>query len=146
MADSPSFTHRHAGRSVKGAVIVAGVWALLASLWIFLDAAPWLVGILALFTLPALWDLIKNPAAGVTLTDTRLRWFTGPRDAVVAFSEIDHVRLDTRLDFSVRATVVLRSGRKIRLPFEATPPHRAFEDALTARGVTVKRFHFQLLQ
>ena len=65
---------------------------------------------------------------------------------MVAFSEIDHFRLDTRLDFSVRATVVLRSGRKIRLPFEATPPHQAFEDALTARGVTVKRFHFQLLQ
>ena len=140
------FTYRRAGRSTKGAVVVGAVWAVLAALWVFLDAAPWLVGILALCTLPALWDLIKNPSAGVTLTASRLRWFTGPRDARVALSEIDHVRLDTRLDFSVRATVVLRTGRKIRLPFEATPPHQPLEDALTARGVTVKRFHFQLLQ
>ena len=53
------------------------------------------------------------------------------RDALVALTEVDHIRLDTRLDFSVRASIVLPNGRKIRVPFEATPPHQAFEDALT---------------
>ena len=140
------YSYRRDGRSTRGAVVVGLVWTMLAGMFIFLDAAPLLVLILGLFTLPALWDLIRNPQAGVELSDAKLRWFTGPRDAEVALTEIDHVRLDTRLDFSVRASVILNTGRKIRLPFEATPPHQAFEAALTAQGVTVKRFHFQLLQ
>lgn len=126
--------------------ILIAVWAALLYLLIVLDAAPMIVAILAVFTLPALWDLVRNPLAGIDLSATHLRWFTGPRDAVIALSEIDHIRLDTRLDLSVRASIVLPSGRRIRMPFEATPPHQAFEDALTAQGVTVKRFHFQLLQ
>lgn len=127
-------------------VVLAAVWAVLVYLLIGLEAAPVVVAVLGVFTLPALWDLIRNPLAGVDLSATHLRWFTGPRDAVIALSEVDHIRLDTRLDFSVRASVVLPSGRKIRLPFESTPPHQAFEDALNLQGVTVKRFHFQLLQ
>jgi hypothetical protein len=47
---------------------------------------------------------------------------------------------------SVRATVVLKTGRKIKLPFEATPPHRALETALHARGITTERHHFTLIQ
>ncbi|WP_237267578.1 hypothetical protein [Sulfitobacter alexandrii] len=137
---------RREGRSLRGAAVLVAVWGALAALWIGLEAAPVLVAILGAFTLPALWDLVRNPLAGMDLTPTRLRWFTGPRDAHIALSEIDHLRLDTRLDFSVRATVVLSNGRKIRIPFEATPPHRSFETALVSQGVRVKRFHFQLLQ
>lgn len=142
----PVFTYRRAGRSRRGMVVLAAVWAVLLYLLIGLQAAPAVVAVLALFTLPALWDLIRNPLAGVDLDATRLRWFTGPRDAIIALSEVDHIRLDTRLDFSVRASVVLPSGRKIRIPFEATPPHETLETALATQGVTVKRFHFQLLQ
>ncbi|OAN79400.1 hypothetical protein A8B82_08315 [Sulfitobacter sp. EhC04] len=140
------FSYRRAGRSLRGMSTLAGVWAVLLYLLIALEAAPVVVAILAVFTLPALWDLIRNPLAGIDLSATHLRWFTGPRDALVALTEVDHIRLDTRLDFSVRASIVLPNGRKVRVPFEATPPHQAFEDALTAQGVSVKRFHFQLLQ
>ncbi len=56
------------------------------------------------------------------------------------------VLLDTRLDFSVRASVVLADGgRKIRLPYESTPPHKALEAALLARGIAVQRHHFSLI-
>lgn len=140
------FSYRRAGRSLRGMATLAGVWAVLLYLLIALEAAPVVVAILAVFTLPALCALIRNPLAGIDLSATHLRWFTGPRDALVALTEVDHIRLDTRLDFSVRASIILPNGRKIRVPFEATPPHQAFEDALTAQGVTVKRFHFQLLQ
>ncbi len=142
----PVFSYRRAGRSLRGMAILALVWAALLCLLIVFEAAPMVVAILAVFTLPALWDLIRNPLAGIELNATHLRWFTGPRDALIALAEVDHIRLDTRLDFSVRASIVLPNGRKIRMPFEATPPHQAFEEALTAQGVTVKRFHFQLLQ
>lgn len=140
------FTFARAGRSMAAMVVVGVVWAVLVAAWLWLDAAWWIVLGLGVFTLPALYDLALNPMAGLTLDDTELRWQSGARHVTLDLSEIDHMRLDTRLDFSVRATAMLRSGQKVRLPFEATPPHAAFETALEARGLRVKRYHFQLLQ
>ncbi len=142
----PELTYRAQGRSLRTGITVLGIWIALITLWIGLDAAPWIMAFLALFTLPALWDLITDPPSGLTLDATTLTWFTGKRRAIVQLDEIDQIRLDTRLDFSVRATLVLNTGRKIRLPFEATPPDQLFEDALTARGLKTRRTHFQLMQ
>ena len=144
MADPYRFIRQ--ARRPGTALAVAGTWAALLAARVFLDAASWLMALIALFTLPALWDLIRNPSAGLTLDTEALHWHSGQRSASVALDEIDHVRLDTRLDFSVRASVQLRSGRKIRLPFESTPPHLAFEAALQERGIKVQRHHFQLRQ
>lgn len=142
----PDLTYRSQGRSLRTGVTVLGVWLALITLWIGLDAATWIVAFLALFTLPALWDLVKDPPSGLTLNDTTLSWFTGKRRATVQLEEIDLIRLDTRLDFSVRVTLVLKTGTKIRLPFEATPPDQVLEDALNARGLKTRRTHFQLMQ
>lgn len=143
---SAAFTYQRQGRDRRTALVVIGIWTVLVSAWALIDMAWWLVLLLAAFTLPALWDHYANPLSGLVLDDNRIAWFSGKRRADVALEEIDHVRLDTRLDFSVRATLVLRTGAKIRLPFEATPPHEAFEEALKTRGITTKRFHFQLFQ
>jgi len=140
------FTFEHTARSPAAMIIIGGVWVALAVLWGWLDTAVWIVGFLALFTLPAVWDTWRDTSAGLTLDDNLLRWHAGRREAEVALEEIDHVRLDTRLDFSVRATVLLKTGRKLRLPFESTPPHQAFEDALHARDVKTQRHHFTLMQ
>ncbi|WP_370401835.1 hypothetical protein [Sulfitobacter sp. JB4-11] len=144
MADD--FIFEQDGRRSLVALVLGVVWAVLAAAWLWMEAALWIVALLGAFTLPALRDLIRNPSAGLTLTDRDLTWHTGRYEGALDLSEVQHMRLDTRLDFSVRATAVLKSGRKIRLPFEATPPHRAFETALEARGLRVKRFHFQLMQ
>ena len=136
---------QQARRPVTAVVVVLVLVALWAA-WVWLDAAGWLMLIFAAFTLPALRDLWRNPVAGLTLDDTSLRWHSGRYEGSVDLEELDHIRLDTRLDFSVRASAVLQTGRRVRLPFEVMPPHRAFEEALIARGVTVKRFHFQLRQ
>ncbi len=141
-----AFHYHHSARTVTAALVVSLVWLALFAAWVWLEAANWIILLLLLFTLPALIDLIRDPQAGLHLSDDTLRWHSGRRNADVPLSEIDHVRLDTRLDFSVRATVVLTMGRKIRLPFESTPPHQAFENALQARGIKTLRFHFQLLQ
>lgn len=143
---SAAFTFQRNGRNGKTALVIAAVWLILAGAWAFLDAALWLFGFLGLFTLPALWDLICDPSSGLNLTDATLAWHSGKRHGEVPLAEIDHIRLDTRLDFSVRATLVLHTGAKVRLPFEATPPHQAFEDALIARGLKTRRTHFQLMQ
>ena len=143
---APSFQFEQRARRPATLLTVLAVLTALWAAWVWLEAATGLVLLFAAFTLPAIVDLIRNPLAGLTLTAEALTWYSGRRTGSVSLTELDHVRLDTRLDFSVRATAVLDTGRKIRLPFEATPPHRQFEAALEAQGVTVKRFHFQLRQ
>tara|TARA_R110001632_G_scaffold154028_1_gene272094 strand:+ start:330 stop:764 length:435 start_codon:yes stop_codon:yes gene_type:complete len=140
------FRYSHQGRKPGTMIIVGSIWTVLLGAYIWLDAAPLLLGVLALFTLPALWDQIKAPTAGLTLTSTTLGWHSGIRTAQVAITEINQVQLDTRLDFSVRATVVLRSGRKLRIPYEATPPHQALEARLNANAIKTERHHFSLKQ
>ena len=140
------YAYERAGRTYGAALVVAAIWAALLAALIWLEAAAWIIIPLALFTIPAVIDLLRNPASGLQLTTSTLSWHSGRRHAEVQLSEIEHVRLDTRLDFSVRASVVLHTGRRIRLPFESTPPHQPFEDALLAQDIKVLRFHFQLFQ
>ena len=141
-----TFIFEQQARSRRTLVIVLGVWAVLIAAWVWLDAAWWIMAFLGAFTLPAVYDLIRNPKAGLRLDAQTLSWFSGRRQGALELSEIEHIRLNTRLDFSVRVTAVLTTGRKIRLPFESTPPHQTFENALLARGVKTQRHHFQLLQ
>jgi hypothetical protein len=139
-----SFTYT--ARSPAALVTVIAIWAALFAAWIWLDAAPWVLAIFGAFTLPAVFDLAANPSAGAELTDDTLSWHAGRATAEVALDRIQMVRLDTRLDFSVRATLVLTSGHKIKMPFQSTPPHVAFEQALIAAGLKVERHHFSLWQ
>ncbi|MBM1632456.1 hypothetical protein JQV27_06410 [Sulfitobacter mediterraneus] len=137
---------RRSARNRSTLITLAVIWLVLLAALLMLEAAWWIIAFLGAFTLPALWDLVRDTQSGLDLSETDLRWFTGRRSAEIALEDIDHMRLDTRLDFSVRATAVLKTGRKIRLPFECTPPHQDFEDALTAQGLKVRRTHFQLRQ
>jgi len=143
---SDDFRFHAQGRSLRTGVIVAVLWCGLMVLWLGLDAHPVIIGVLALFTLPACWDLIADPPSGLVLSSDSISWFSGKRHAKVALAEIDHVAMNTRLDFSVKVTLVLETGAKIRLPFEATPPDAAFEEALAQRAVKTRRTHFQLMQ
>ena len=143
--DAENFTYRHNGRNWSTLLAVTSVWFVLIAAVITVQASLWIVAALGAFTLPALWDLYRNPASGLSFTQDALTWFTGKRTGTIAWREIDRVRLDTRLDFSVRATAVLQSGRKIRLPYESTPPNEVLEAALNARGIRTERHHFSLI-
>ncbi|WP_264213039.1 hypothetical protein [Leisingera thetidis] len=135
-----SFARR--GRSAA-ALLASGGWlAALLVLWLVLDAALWLVILLALPVLPALLDLARNPLSGLTISGKRVEWFSGGLTGTADLGEIDRVRFDTRWDFSVRATLILRSGKRIRLPQEATPPHAEADAQFQARGIRTERHHF----
>jgi len=140
MAKEFEFT-RH-GRSPRTVAILIVIYGLLLSAVCLIDAAWWIMFGLALLTLPALWDLYRNPSAGVRLNDDRLNWHSGRRIGELELIEIDHMRFDTRWDFSVRVSAVLNAKKRVHLPFETVPPHREFEAALQARGIEVKRNHF----
>lgn len=137
--------YRHSGRNMPALITVVAVWFILIAAVLLLDAALWLMALIGAFTLPAIWELFRDTQAGLDMSDAGLAWFSGRRAGSLNWSEIERVRLDTRLDFSVRATAILNSGRKIRLPFECTPDHKLLEAALNARGIRTERHHFSLI-
>lgn len=136
------YDYTRQGRNRAALWIVPSVWLLLLTATLRLEASVWLMLLIGAFTLPALWELITNPASGLTMDAQSITWFTGNRSAELELSEIERFRLDTRLDLSVKATAILKSGRKIRLPYECTPPHQRFEAELNARGIRTERHHF----
>jgi hypothetical protein len=138
------FEFTRQGRSPRTVAILIALYTGLIGAIILIDAAWWLMTALALLSLPALWDLWRDPSAGVRLSADRLEWHTGRRRATLELQEIEHMRFDTRWDFSVRVTAVLQDGKQARLPYESLPPHRNFEKALVSKGVTVKRHHFKV--
>ncbi|MDR9483602.1 MAG: hypothetical protein RI566_00375 [Sediminimonas sp.] len=140
-----SLRHDARARRPRTVLVLLGVWAGLAALWWALDATWWIVAALALFTLPALWEVITDRRASLHLQDGNLHWRDGARGDSVALDALDHVRFDTRLDMSVRVTLILSDGRRIRLPHASLPPHRAFETALKSAGVATRRHHFRAL-
>ncbi|WP_299023849.1 hypothetical protein [uncultured Sulfitobacter sp.] len=143
MSDPYSYTSQ--GRRPATALVLSGIWALLLAAYLLVEASPVILTLVGLFTLPALYDYVTNPRATFTLDATHMRWQTPRQQADIAISEIDHLRFDTRLDMSVRLTVVRPSGVKIRVPYPATPPHTEFEPAARTAGLTTRRHHFSLL-
>ena len=139
------YRYETTGRNRQTLVALLAVWVALIAALVFLDASIWLMGLIGLCTAPALYDLIAGRRSGVALNAEGLTWFAGGRTGEIAWDQISHMRLDTRLDFSVRASAVLPSGRKIRLPLESTPNADTFEKVLSERGIKVQRHHFSLV-
>ena len=139
------YRYETTGRNRKTLVALVAVWVALIAALVFLDASIWLMGLIGLCTAPALYDLIAGRRSGVALNAEGLTWFAGGRTGEIAWDKISHMRLDTRLDFSVRASAVVPSGRKIRLPLESTPNADTFEKVLSERGIKVQRHHFSLV-
>jgi len=136
---------QRSGRGRSTAITVSVVWLALAVAYILLDASIWIIWIFVLFTLPALYDLATGRTSEMHVTEDGLRWRSGRREDQARWDEIESVRLDTRLDFSVRTSIILPSGRRVRLPIDVTPPADAFEAALRAHGAQVRRVHFSLI-
>ena len=55
-------------RNPRTVLILICIYAVLIGLMILFDAAWWLMAFLALVTLPALWDVIKDTSAGLELS------------------------------------------------------------------------------
>lgn len=139
------FVFERRGRATGTIAALAAIYAALLAALLKLDAAPWLMALLALPTLPALLDVLRNPSAGMRLDDEGFEWHSGRREGHVARGEIGLLRLDRRWDFSVRAVLVLTVGRRIHLPQESMPPHEILEAEATERGIRVERHPFSPL-
>lgn len=133
------------GRSRRAFVALLLIWGLLLALINTIALSPWIAAPIALFTLPAAWEFLTDPHSQLSLDDHHLTWTSTQTADQVPLSMIKTVRFDTRLDLSVRVTLQLADGRKLRLPHACTPPHRQFETELKSRAITTERHHFSLI-
>ncbi|MEO9896101.1 MAG: hypothetical protein ABJD13_06135 [Paracoccaceae bacterium] len=131
------------GRRPATGIVVAAVWVAVLSVLIFtvvvFGSAMWLV---ALFTLPALYDLLTNLKVGTRLGQDAGNWFSGSRDAKRPW---DQVRRDTHLDLFLGACFVLITSRKLHLPVETTPPHVECKSALAAPNIKAEHLNVSLV-
>lgn len=136
--------HRNQGRNratVCGLIAAVVVLAFLNAI----GTLPWILAILALFTVPAAIDVIRNPKTEFSLTDDTLSWKNSGQTAELPLTRIEHARFDTRWDFSVRVTLRLIDQSKLRIPQDVMPPHAILNTALAERGVTTERQHFRVI-
>lgn len=124
--------------------VIAVFWTIGLAAIALIDAAPVIIGIMLLFTLPAIWDALRGRVSRLTLTDTRLSWSNGRAEGDIPLERIDAIRLHTGLDFSQRARITLKTGEKTRIPPDCLPSGRRLDTALAARGIAHSRSLFAL--
>jgi len=139
------FEFNRTSRTPQLLITIIALYAVLAALYLFVDAAGWLMLALTLPTLPALWDLWRDTGSGLSITQGRIAWYSGAQHDSLELDQIDYIRFDTRWDFSVRVTFFLKDGAKRRLPPQVLPPHQKLEPVLQNCGLPPQRHHFRVL-
>ena len=135
------YSYESQGRTPKSiAALVAMVFILIGLDYI--GTVWWIIVIVAMITLPAAIDVFVNATARLDLNDSQLFWKNRSQEVTIPLHEIEKVRFDGRMDMSVRVSVVLKDGRKLRMPYDAMPPHKELEAALQARDVRTERHAF----
>ena len=122
------------------------LYGVLMCAYLTLDAALWVVTLLALPTLPAVWDCWRNTRLGLSLGPVQLKWHSGKHTNTVPLEQIYHASFDTRFDFSVRVIFFLQNGKKLYLPPQVLPPGRQLETELQKHGIRTERHHFRLFR
>ena len=135
------FTYESQGRTPKAIAALVAMLFVIAGLE-YIGTVWWLVVLVALITLPAAIDVLINASARLELTETQLFWKNRSQEVTIPLHEIDKTRFDGRMDMSVRVSIILKDGRKLRLPYDAMPPHKELEAVLQARDVRTERHSF----
>jgi len=62
------------GRSTGSLIVLGVIWAVTITLTLLLNLALWIAAALLVFTLPALWDYIRDSKAEIEVWPNRLVW------------------------------------------------------------------------
>ncbi len=139
------YTYERRGRSMITAIVLAVIYALLAIGLVFLSLSQWIVGIVFIFSLPAFWDMLSDVRSGMTINDQEVSWFHGKTSASIPRTDIKLFKIDLRMDRSVKLTIGLENGRKIRVAQPATPPLKHLEEILPEAGIPFRKNPISLL-
>jgi hypothetical protein len=108
-----------------------------------LAAALWTVasGYVLLLLIPALavsfYQMVVTPVYGLKMNARRWTVMTHDGDSVVPFEDIAHLRLEERGAQS-NATLVLRDGQEVPIPYDGRPGSLDLIRAATDNGVPVR--------
>jgi hypothetical protein len=108
-----------------------------------LGALVWTVapGYVLLLLIPALalslYQMVLTPVYGLRMDARRWTVMAHEGDCVVAAEDIAYLRLDER-GAVPRATLVLRTGEEITIPFDLAPDKLDLIRAATERGMPVR--------
>ncbi len=143
---SPRAFHfeRNARTSRTAAALIAW-WVGLALLYLLVQAHPGILAGLLLLSLPAVYEFGANASSSLAFTEDEISWRAGRQGDALPRSGLKRVRLDTRLDLSVRMTLERHQGRDIRLPYQCVPPMTTLEAGLKAANLPYVRNNFSLI-
>ena len=139
------FTFQRAARGPRAVGFVVLWWLIIFALYAFLNGSWVILAILALCSVPALLDIYRGTSAALQITAKKIQWRSGKRAGSLARGQLRSVRLDTRLDLSLRMTLLTYQGEKLRLPYECIPKASDIEAALKAQDIPYERHHFTLM-
>ncbi len=139
---SEEFRFSRSGRQPRSVVLTALAVGVLLVAVFFLQIHPVMAGVFGILLLPAIWDVAKDRKSELTLTENALSWRMGGRGDAYDLREIE--RINTRLswDFSHKARVLMKTGRKHRIPPPCVPQDGSLDAELEARGVAVEKSLF----
>ena len=135
------YSYESQGRTPKSIAALVAMVIILIGLD-YIGTVWWIIVIVAMITLPAAIDVFVNATARLDLNAQHLFWKNRSQEVTIPLHEIEKIRFDGRMDMSVRVSVVLVDGRKLRMPYDAKPPHKELEAALQARDVRTERHAF----
>lgn len=140
-----AYTFTRSARNPRAVAWVVLWWIILLAIYFALNAAPIIVLVLACISLPALFDIGAGSTSEFQITQAQIKWRSGRRGGHLPRGQLKSVRLDTRLDLSLRMTLITYQGSKVRLPYECVPPTDTIIAALTAHDIPHERHHFTLM-
>lgn len=126
-------------------MLLALWWGAIVLLYVLINANPWILLGLGAISLPALYEYGANSRATLTIDAREISWRSGRRGAKLPRAQLKSVRLDTRLDLSLRMTLIPHQGGKVRLPYECVPNAQEIETVLKSQDIPYERHHFTLL-
>jgi hypothetical protein len=121
--------YRHERRGRRWAVVLAilAVWVCVFLAWLVFSVAWGIAAILLAFTLPALWDVIRDNRAWVEVWPNRIVWASALRGGDRS---------------GMKITLVHVGGAHTRLPPDIAPPVDVFQTALKDAGIVAQRHPF----
>ena len=140
-----AYTYERRGRTITTAIVLALIYLILALGMVLLNLSQWIVAIAFVFTLPAFYDLISDVRSGMAISDQEISWFHSKTSAAIPTADIKRLRIDLRMDRSVKLTIELENGRKVRVAQPATPPLKELEAVLPKAGIEFRKNPFSLL-
>lgn len=140
----PLLVYESSARSRTYAAVLISIHLGLVLVWLMWQVHWGILLGLWVCSIPALWEYVTAKRAGLTLTAKSLSWHSGRQTGDVALSRITQVDFDTRLDLSIKVTLRIEGGRKIRLPHDCLPKHPALQVALEGLDIKTTRNHFKM--